>query len=267
MSVVGVLHARSYFSLDGKCAVDFRPWKCPRQQPSASRAAKVHRRCGGGPRAARDDTVRDGDRKPAQTLAFAGVKPGDHVAELIPAGGYFTRLLSAVVGPAGKVYAVAPPGPPDLPAGEPPPAAAVQAIAADAHYANVTVSVQRASRLELPEQFDLIWTSQNYHDFHNVPNIDVLNIDKTVFRALKPGGVFLVLDHAAAAGSGFRDTDTLHRIDPDAVKREVLAAGFTLDAESDALRNKADPHTAKVYDPEIRGHTDQFILRFKRPQP
>jgi predicted methyltransferase len=212
------------------------------------------------------DTSRDADRKPAKTLAFAGVKPGDHVAELIPAGGYFTRLLSAVVGPAGKVYAVAPPGPPEPPPGEPAPAAAVQAIAADAHYSNVTVSVQRVSRLELPEQVDLIWTSQNYHDFHNVPNIDVLNIDKAVFRALKPGGIYLVLDHAAAAGSGFRDTATLHRIDPDAVKREVIAAGFALDAESDALHNKADPHTAKVFAPEIRGHTDQFILRFKKPQ-
>jgi predicted methyltransferase len=212
------------------------------------------------------DTSRDAERKPTKTLAFAGIKPGDHVAELIPASGYFTRLLSAVVGPAGKVYAVAPPAPKDSPPGEPAPAAAVQAIAADAHYSNVTVSVQRVSRLELPEQIDLIWTSQNYHDFHNVRNIDVLDIDKAVFKALKPGGVYLVLDHAAAAGSGFRDTDTLHRIDPDAVKREVLAAGFTLDAEGDALRNKGDPHTATIFDSGIRGHTDQFILRFKKPQ-
>jgi len=212
------------------------------------------------------DTKRDADRHPALTLAFAGVKPGDQVAELIPGSGYFTRLLSAVVGPKGKVYAVAPPRRPDAPADQPDPAARLQPITSDSHYSNVTVSVQKVAQLELPRGLDLVWTSQNYHDFHNVPDIHVADIDKAVFRALKPGGVYLVLDHAAQAGSGFRDTSTLHRIDPEAVKKEVMSAGFRFEAKSDVLSNQDDPHTAKVFDPAIRGHTDQFIFKFRKPR-
>ena len=212
------------------------------------------------------DTKRDADRHPALTLAFAGVKPGDQVAELIPGSGYFTRLLSAVVGPKGKVYAVAPPRRPDAPADQPDPAARLQPITSDSHYGNVTVSVQKVAQLELSRGLDLVWTSQNYHDFHNVPGIHVADIDKAVFRALKPGGVYLVLDHAAQAGSGFRDTSTLHRIDPEAVKKEVMSAGFRFEAKSDILSNQDDPHTAKVFDPAIRGHTDQFIFKFLKPK-
>jgi len=212
------------------------------------------------------DTKRDADRHPALTLAVAGVKPGDQVAELIPGAGYFTRLLSAVVGPRGKVYAVVPPRRPDAPADQPDPAARLQPITSDSHYRNVTVSVQKVAQLELPRGLDLVWTSQNYHDFHNLPDIQVADIDKAVFRALKPGGVYLVLDHAAQAGSGFRDTSTLHRIDPEAVKKEVMSAGFRFEARSDILSNQDDPHTAKVFDPAIRGHTDQFIFKFRKPR-
>lgn len=212
------------------------------------------------------DTERDAERKPGATLAFAGIRPGDVVVELAPGKGYYTRLLSATVGPKGKVYAVAAPPRPDAPPDAPPPAAAVQAIAADAHFSNVTVMVQRVAQLQLPESAaDFVWTSNNYHDFHNIPDADVVNIDKAVFKALKPGGIFLVLDHVAQAGSGFRDTSTLHRIDPDAVKKEVESAGFKFLGESNILENKADPHTAKVFDPSIRGHTDQFIMKFTKP--
>jgi predicted methyltransferase len=212
------------------------------------------------------DTERDAERKPGATLAFAGIKPGDQVVELAPGKGYYTRLLSATVGPQGKVYAVVGPPRPDAPADAPPPAAAVQAIAADPHFSNVTVSVQRLVQLKLPEgAADFVWTSDNYHDFHNIPDADVVSIDKAVFQALKPGGIFLVLDHVAQTGSGFRDTSTLHRIDPDAVKKEVESAGFTFLGESNILENKADPHTAKVFDAAIRGHTDQFIMKFRKP--
>jgi predicted methyltransferase len=206
-----------------------------------------------------DDKQRDADRKPAETLAFAGVKPGETVVEIAPGRGYYTRLLSAVVGPKGKLYVVTSPPKPDAP---PPP---VQAIAADPHYGNVTVIMQRVADVKLPEGVDLVWTSQNYHDFHNIPDVDVATINRDVFTALKSGGTYFVLDHAAEAGSGPRDTNTLHRIDEETVKKEVTAAGFKLAGDSDILRNKSDPHTAKVFDPEIRGHTDQFLLKFKKP--
>ena len=206
-----------------------------------------------------EDKQRDADRKPAETLAFAGVKPGETVVELAPGRGYYTRLLSALVGPQGKVYAVTSPPKPDKP---PPP---VQAIAADPHYSNVTVIMQPIKEVKLPEGVDLVWTSRNYHDFHNIPDVDVATINRDVFAALKSGGTYFVLDHAAAAGSGTRDTGTLHRIDEEAVKQELTAAGFKLVGESDILRNKSDPHSAKVFDAEILGHTDQFALKFKKP--
>jgi predicted methyltransferase len=211
------------------------------------------------------DRTRDAERKPAASLAFAGVHPGAKVAELLPGSGYFTRLFSLVAGPKGKVYALARPRPADAAADAPDPAAPVQAIAADAHYGNVAVSTMSIKELSLPEAVDLVWTSQNYHDLHNIPNADVADFDRTVFKALKPGGVFIVLDHVAAVGSGFRDTSTLHRIDPEAVKKEVLSAGFKFEAESDVLHNAADDHTLKVFDPAIRGKTDQFILKFRKP--
>ncbi len=211
------------------------------------------------------DKQRDANRKPAETLAFAGVKPGDSVGELLPGGGYFTRLLSKVVGSNGHVYALAPPRPADAPADRPEPAARVKAIAADPAYSNVQVVVTPLTKLAFPAPLDLVWTTQNYHDLHNVPGVDLRVLDKQVFDALKPGGVFLVLDHAAAPGSADRDTSTLHRIDPETVKKEVLAAGFVLEGSSDLLHRSDDPHTAPVFDPLIRGKTDQFILKFRKP--
>ncbi len=213
-----------------------------------------------------EDTQRDADRKPGESLAFAGVKPGQKVADLWPGGGYFTRIFSVAVGPTGHVYAVPPPPRPDTPAGAPDRAAGIKAIAADAHYSNVSVAQQALTALSLPEPVDLVWTSQNYHDFHNIPNVDVAAIDKAIFAALKPGGVYIVLDHAAAKGSGLGDTSTLHRIDPEAVKKEVVSAGFKFEGQSEILRNPHDPHTAKVFDASIRGKTDQFILKFRKPK-
>lgn len=205
------------------------------------------------------DRQADANRKPAETLAFAGVKPGDKVVELAPGRGYYTRLLSAVVGPKGAVYAVIRPPKPD--ATQPPP---VQAIAADPHYGNVKVLVQNVGALTAPEPADLAWTSLNYHDFHNLPDIDVQAINHAVWGALRPGGTYVVIDHAAESGSGTRDTNTLHRIDKQTVIQEVTAAKFELNGESDILANKNDPHTAKVFDESIRGHTDQFVLKFKK---
>ncbi len=157
------------------------------------------------------DRDRDADRKPAECIAFAGLKPGQHIADLIPGGGYFTRIFSGVVGPKGKVFAIAPPKRPDAPPDRPEPAAAVNAIAADPHYKNVTVSVVKIAELKLPEKLDMVWTSQNYHDVHNVKDLDVGAFNKAVFDSLKPGGTYIVIDHAAEKGAGFAATSTLHR--------------------------------------------------------
>jgi predicted methyltransferase len=212
------------------------------------------------------DRARDADRKPAECIAFAGLKRGDHVVDLIPGGGYFTRIFSAVVGPKGHVMAVAPPRRPTAPADSPDPAAPVQAIAADPHYPNVAVSVQRVTQLKLPEPVDLIWTSQNYHDVHNVPDVNVGAFNKAVFDALKPGGIYIVLDHAAEPGSGFRDTSTLHRIDAEAVKNEVLAAGFAFVGESKVVRNPDDDHKLAIFDKSLHDKTDRFLFKFRKPK-
>jgi predicted methyltransferase len=212
------------------------------------------------------DRNADADRKPEESVAFAGVKPGQKVADLWPGGGYFTRIFSAVVGPKGHVYAVPPPRRPNAPEGSPDPAARVQAIAADAHYGNVSVVTSPLPELSLPEPVDVVWTSRNYHDWHNVPTYDVNAVNKAIFKALKPGGVFIVLDHTAEKGSAFRDTSTLHRVDPEAVKQEIVAAGFKFDGQSEILRNANDPHTEKVFEASVRGKTDQFILKFRKPK-
>jgi predicted methyltransferase len=207
------------------------------------------------------DRERDAQRKPAETLAFAGVKPGDQVLEIAPGKGYYTRLLSAIVGPKGKVtvYLI---GPLPKPGTPPPP---VQAIAADPHYSNVTLIMQRLTEAKPSAAFELVWTTQNYHDLHNVPDLSMLAVNNAIFNALKPGGVYFVLDHAAEAGSGARDTNTFHRIDEESVKNEVTSVGFKLAGESNVLRNPADPHTGKVFEGPIQGHTDQFLLKFKKP--
>ena len=210
------------------------------------------------------DREQDVDRKPLEVLTFTGVKPGDRVADFIPGGGYVTRLFSKIVGPMGHVYAVVPDELFKMRAGAD---AAVKAIAADPTYGNVTVLREPVNEFSAPEKLDLVWTSMNYHDLHDKflgpANLAVLN--KAIFDALKPGGVYLVLDHAAEAGSGLRDTETLHRIDPAVVKKEVTAAGFVLEAQSDELKNPDDDYTMKVFNPAIRGRTDKFIFKFRKP--
>jgi len=212
-----------------------------------------------------EDVARDADRKPAETLLFAGIAPGQQIAELLPGAGYFTRIMSKAVGPSGHIYALVPARSPDDPPTTPDFATRVKAIAADPAYANVSVVVEPFGELKTPARVDLVWTSQNYHDLHNLPGLDLAVFNQMVFEALKPGGTYLILDHATEPGAGTSQTSTLHRIDPQTVKTEVLAAGFVYDGQSNILRNPQDPHTAKVFDPSIRGRTDQFILKFKKP--
>ena len=208
------------------------------------------------------DKERDANRKPGEVIAFAGIKAGDKIGELLPGGGYFTRILSKTVGPKGVVYAVSPAPPANAPAGRPNP---VAALAAEPGYANVKVGVMDAN-VKLAEPVDLVWTSLNYHDLARRPDAEVMAINKMVFDSLKPGGVYLVIDHASAPGAGKTVVQTLHRIDPEAVKKDILSAGFVLEAESKVLLNPNDPHTVGVHDAAMRGTTDQFTLKFRKPK-
>jgi predicted methyltransferase len=212
-----------------------------------------------------EDTARDADRKPGAMIAFAGIKPGSVVVELVPGKGYFTRIFAKAVGPKGHVYAYFPTEIDAMLKGKPP---SVTAVTNDTkEYPNVSLIHAPLARLVVPQAADVVWTSQNYHDFHDSffgPE-DLSVVNKAIYDALKPGGTYVVLDHAADPGSGLRDTDTLHRIDPAAVKKEVMAAGFQFVGEDNVLRNPADPHTKNVFDASIRGKTDQFIFKFRKP--
>src|ERR1700719_3457582 len=145
------------------------------------------------------DKQRDANRKPADTLAFLGVKSGEKIGELIPGGGYFTRLLSKAVGPKGHVYALVPERPANAPADMTDLAARVRAIAADPNYSNVTGVVAPIGTLASSEPVDLVFTAQNYHDLHNFP-VDVVAFNKSLFNSLKPGGLYVVLDYSAETG-------------------------------------------------------------------
>jgi predicted methyltransferase len=211
------------------------------------------------------DTDVDQFRKPAETLTFAGVKPGMTIAELIPGGGYFTRIFAKAVTPGGHVYALSNPGR----AGAPPAAAAN--IANDAKYGGAVSYTEVAlGSATTPKPVDMVWTSRNYHD---LPATVRASVNTAAFNMLKPGGTYLILDHSAVVGTGDFAMNqpggpgaSLHRIDENLVKLEVMKAGFKLVGESDVLRNPKDSRTTKVFDAAIRGDTDQFILKFEKPK-
>lgn len=209
------------------------------------------------------DAQRDANRHPADLIAFAGLKPGDSVADIMPGGGYFTRIFANVVGPKGHVYATIPS---EFLAVKANAADAIKSLAAEPSFGNVTTVVTPTAQTGHGETLDMAWTSDNYHDIYGFfgPK-NAAAMDVAVFSALKPGGIFIVIDHVAPAGTSATSPTTLHRIDPETVKAQVEAAGFKLEAQSDLLANPADPHTAKVFAPEIRGKTDQFVFKFRKP--
>jgi predicted methyltransferase len=202
------------------------------------------------------DRARDMDRKPVELIAFAKLRAGAQVAELAPGGGYFTRLLSAFVGPKGHVYAVAAH-----------PSPALTEITGS--HPNVSIVAGGPGEIPAPAPVDMVWTTLNYHDFKNSKQGDsdvAALFNRAAFKALKPGGIYLIVDHQAAPGAGASVTSTLHRIEETVVKREVEDAGFRLDGESSLLRHAADDHSLKVQETGVRGKTDQFILRFRKPR-
>lgn len=203
------------------------------------------------------DRDRDANRKPAETLAFVGVRPGMVVAELAPGRGYYTRILAKAVGPRGKVYAIATTAQAARPGG----LDALNALAAA--YPNIKIVTVDYPTMMLPEKADLFWTTENYHDFHNNGG-DIAALDKAVFNNLKPGGIFYVEDHSAAPGAGLAATSQFHRMDEAVAKSELTAAGFRLDGEGDLLHNPADNRAGSNSE---TGHfsSDRFMLRMKRP--
>jgi predicted methyltransferase len=213
------------------------------------------------------DTARDAARKPAEMLVFAGVKPGQAVVDLLPGGGYFTRVFAKAVGPKGRVYAYfgnqyderlkSQGKDPDN-----------QFADLKRTYPNLGVLHGPLADFATPEPVDLVWTSLNYHDLHNkgYGGMDLVTFNKAIFKSLKPGGIYVVIDHRAAKGAGPAVTSSLHRMDEDIAKQEVEAAGFKLVAEGHALDNPSDDRSKKVFEAGEHDHTDQFMLKFQKPR-
>lgn len=203
------------------------------------------------------DSDRDALRAPAATLTFAGIKPGMKVAEFIPGGGYYTRLLGDVVGPQGKVYGIENKKWDD---------GTDAKMAAEPGRGNISIQAAPFGQFTLPEKVDVFWTTQNYHDLHiaKYGPVDMADFNKRVHDALKPHGLYIVLDHQANPGTSEADIAKLHRIEKSKVIAEVTAAGFKLAGEDDALHRAADDHTLSIEDQAVKGRTDQFILKFER---
>jgi predicted methyltransferase len=208
-----------------------------------------------------DDRKDDANRKPGEVIAYAKVHPGEIVGEYLPGGGYYTRMLSDVVGPKGRVYAL------ETTTWGQKNVDATKAVLSEPGHGNVQLDTAPLGQFHLPEKVDLFWTTLNYHDLH-VPKyakVDIAAFNKLVFDSLKPGGIYFIVDHAAAAGTGASKSPELHRIEERTVIDEVTAAGFKLVSHSDILRNPGDDHTKLVFDPSVKMKTDQFVLTFKRP--
>ena len=212
------------------------------------------------------DLEQDAQRKPAEVLEFFGVQPGMSVLDVFSGAGYFTELLASVVGPTGRV--VAHNNSAYLRGAE---RELAQRYANPQRLANVERLDAENTALEFPGGFDFVLLSAAYHDVYFVneangwPAIDAPKLLAELFADMKPGATLGLIDHVAAPGSPAETGGTLHRIDPELVKRDFAAAGFVLDAESDVLRNPADDLGKGVFDPAVRGHTDRFVFRFRRP--
>ena len=213
-----------------------------------------------------DDTKRDENRKPAEMLAFAGITPGKVVVDMLPGGGYFTRIFAKAVEPNGRVYAYfgtqyderlkSQKKDPDN-----------QFADLKQTYKNLGVIHGYLPQFVTPEPVDVVWTSDNYHDMHNKQYaMDVNEVNKAVFKSLKPGGYYVIIDHKAPESAGDDVTEALHRIKESTVKKEVEAAGFKLVAEGHDLNYPSDDGTKRVFENDVRGKTNQFMLKFQKPR-
>jgi predicted methyltransferase len=201
----------------------------------------------------------DALRKPAETLAFSGVRPGMTVGEFYPGGGYFTRMLSRLVGPSGHVYGIE---------NERWKQAAEADKKLEAQLKNVSIDVKPFGTVNFAKPLDIAWVTQNYHDMKiaEYGKVDTVAFDRAVYKALKPGGIYFILDHQGAPGLTDAQIEKLHRINRDVVVKEVTSAGFKLVAEGKFLRRPGDDHTKPIFDESVRGRTDQYALKFVKPK-
>jgi predicted methyltransferase len=228
---------------------------------ASSRVSNIVARAVADPARPADHRKADAFRKPAETLVFSGVRPGMTVGEFYPGGGYFTRMLSDVVGPNGHVYGIENDRWTDA-------VKANNALLAEGRWKNVSMGVRPFGTVDFPRPLDLAWVTQNYHDMKiaKYGKVDTVAFDRAVYKALKPGGIFFILDHQGAAGLSDSGIEKLHRINRDVVVKEVTSAGFKLAAEGKFLHRPADDHTKPIFDRAIRGHTDQYALKFVKPR-
>ena len=237
-------------------------------QPSLTVQAAVN-----DPSRPEKDVKLDPSRKPADIVAFAGVKPGDKVLDIWTGSGYWSRIFGKVVGPTGVIYAYVPE---EIAGFKSKPVDVAKAVAAEPGRGNIQAISDPAGSQPPPQYentLDVAFIFENYHDLHDSfmkhadgTLVDVDAYNRAIFKLLKPGGVYVIVDHVAPAGSGLKNTEDLHRIDPATLRAEVQKAGFVFDGESKVLANPDDPHTALVFDPSIRGKTDRFAYRFMKPR-
>jgi predicted methyltransferase len=205
--------------------------------------------------------------KLSELIQFARVDAGSIVIDVYPGDGDWTRLFSDIVGPQGRVYSFVPA---EIARVKNDSVDRMRTLAKEPGLENVeVVSADLVAMPEATPPADVLWLHLFYHDLHTaliqVRGATAADFNRAVYKRLKPGGFYVIVDHAAAARAGTSDAQSLHRIDPASVCEEVEAAGFLLDAESTLLANKDDPHSIKVFDPSIKGETDRFAYRFVKP--
>ena len=205
--------------------------------------------------------------KQSELIRFARAEADSIVIDVYPGDGDWTRLFSDVVGPEGRVYSFVPA---EVAQFKNDPVGQMQALAKEPSRANVeAVSANLVAMPEVTEPADVVWVHLFYHDLHTelmqAKGATAADFNRAVYARLKPGGSYVIVDHAAAIGTGTSDAQSLHRIDPASVREEVEAAGFLLNEESILLANKDDTHSIKVFDPSIKGETDRFAYRFAKP--
>jgi predicted methyltransferase len=213
------------------------------------------------------DFERDAARKPDEVLAFFGIEPGMVVLDMFSGGGYYSELIAHVVGASGHVDAHSNEAYLGFVGDE------FDARHANGRLPNVSILMAENNELDLEaDRYDAIVMVLSYHDLYyddpdrGWPGFDVPRLLAELYEGLRPGGTLGIVDHRAEPGSPPETGNTLHRIDDAIVIEELTAAGFELAAESDVLADADDNHMKNVFDPDIRGKTDRFILRFEKPE-